>query len=71
MKKIYEYWFYKWFTKDWYKYLFEKRPRELYPLPFWKVLWCRYKGHPNGIVFYNAGGEEPDTSCKDCGDEIG
>lgn len=32
---------------------------------------CRLRGHPNGQVFYNPNGYEPDTSCKDCGEEIG
>ena len=34
-------------------------------------IWCRLKGHPNGMVFYNVNGYEPDTSCVDCGEEIG
>lgn len=32
---------------------------------------CRIKGHPNGEIFYNPGGDEPDHRCKDCGEEIG
>ena len=36
-----------------------------------KNFWCRLRGHPNGIVFYNYGFEaqEPDYHCKDC-DEL-
>ena len=34
-------------------------------------IYCRLRGHPNGQVFYNPNGYEPDTSCVDCGEEIG
>ena len=34
-------------------------------------IYCRLRGHPNGQVFYNPNGYEPDTSCRDCGEEIG
>lgn len=65
-------WFYKyvavWFQSWWYPYLFAKRD----PWTPWHiVLWCRLRGHPCGMVFYNPGGTEPDYHCKDCGDEIG
>jgi len=33
--------------------------------------WCRAKGHPAGIVFYNPGGLEPDTKCSNCEEDIG
>lgn len=33
--------------------------------------WCRRLGHPNGIVYFNVGGSEPDYSCKDCGEDLG
>lgn len=36
----------------------------------WEVRRCRMKGHPNGIVYYSSGCE-PDTRCKDCGENIG
>jgi hypothetical protein len=29
---------------------------------------CRMRGHPAGQVFFNAGGCEPDESCRDCGE---
>jgi hypothetical protein len=54
----------EWFSYWWYKYLFT----DLQDL---NQLVCRIKGHPNGIVFYNCGGLEPDTTCKDCGEELG
>jgi len=31
---------------------------------------CRLKGHPNGYWYYS-GGLEPDTHCKDCGEDLG
>jgi hypothetical protein len=34
-------------------------------------LICRIKGHPEGEVYYNPGGLEPDHRCKTCGEEIG
>lgn len=34
-------------------------------------IYCRIKGHPNGEIYYNPGGDEPDHRCKDCGEEIG
>ena len=37
----------------------------------WEHIKCRMKGHPNGIVYINPGGYEPDTTCKDCGEELG
>ena len=35
------------------------------------IVWCRMKGHPNGIVFYRSNGDCPDTRCRDCGEDIG
>ena len=52
-----------WFTFGWYQFLFEK------PFSFEKLV-CRIKGHPNGIVFFNVNGLEPDDRCIDCGDHI-
>jgi len=36
------------------------------------AMWCRFKGHPNGIVYY-AGptATEPDTRCVDCDEDLG
>lgn len=33
--------------------------------------WCRMRGHPNGMIYYNPGGTAPDGRCKDCGEDIG
>jgi len=48
----------------WCKYLFSK------PFSF-RALICRWRGHPCGVVWYNAGGTEPDMHCKNCGDDLG
>jgi hypothetical protein len=46
----------------------------------WSWLWeetkperilCRLRGHPEGEIYYNPGGFEPDHHCKTCGEEIG
>jgi len=34
-------------------------------------LWCRFKGHPKGEVYWNPGGDEPDHHCSTCGENIG
>jgi hypothetical protein len=46
------------------KYLFAK------PFSF-RALVCRGKGHPDGVIWYNPGGLEPDMHCKNCGDDLG
>lgn len=57
------------FDKDYWKYMFA--PRAYDDMSWLTVLWCRYKGHPHGVVWYNASGNEPDMSCKNCGDDLG
>ncbi len=64
----------KWFTISWYNYLFEYVPighKYGKKFPSLRAIICRAKGHPEGIVFYNPTGIEPDTSCKNCGDDLG
>lgn len=46
------------------------RTRDWRGLSPWEVRWCRLRGHP-GIIFYNAGGMEPDTRCERCLEDIG
>lgn len=36
-----------------------------------RTAWCRLRGHPAGVVFYNPGGFEPDMHCINCGDDLG
>ena len=69
----------RWLDVGWYKYLF-RLPERLYDRPLgWKYnnhtldyfsrVWCRLRGHPAGQVYYS-NGLEPDTRCRDCGDDI-
>ena len=48
---------------DFFKYLFKK------PITIRKII-CRYKGHPDGVWWYNLNGSEPDMHCKNCGDDL-
>lgn len=34
-------------------------------------LFCRIRKHPHGIVWFNAGGLEPDYHCLGCDDDLG
>lgn len=36
-----------------------------------RTAWCRLRGHPAGVWFYNPGGYEPDMRCKNCEDDLG
>lgn len=58
----------RWFEFAWWQYLFSKPWRQKLT---WEIFWCRVKGHPNGTVYYNPGGFEPDYRCKDCGEDLG
>lgn len=58
----------KWFTFAWWKYLFEKKNPDYH---WYEVLWCRLRGHPTGVVWFNVGGLEPDMTCRGCGDDLG
>ena len=53
----------KWLSFSWYSYLFK-------PWKGWKVLFCRIKGHPNGVIWFSDG-LEPNMECKDCGEDLG
>lgn len=39
--------------------------------PTWQQVWCRLRKHPNGPIYYNVGGTEPDWKCIDCGEYLG
>lgn len=65
-----------WFTRSWWDYLLTGRVRigsRSYGRPRygWVRFWCRLKGHPDGVWFYNVGGLEPDMHCRNCGDDLG
>src|SRR3989304_4965642 len=40
-------------------------------LGLFQTAWCRYRGHPAGVWWYNTGGLEPNMHCKNCGDDLG
>lgn len=56
-------WYY-WLQLWWWKYL-------LHNCKGWTNFWCRAKGHPSGVWWYNVNGLEPDMRCKDCGENLG
>lgn len=56
-----------WFTKDWWQYLLIKNKDTSRLTTF----ICRIKGHPYGVIWYNANGLEPDMHCKNCYDDLG
>jgi hypothetical protein len=64
--------FWRWFailtSAEGWRYLREKPHNKSWS---WTVAFCRLKGHPNGVWWYNVGGFEPDNHCKDCGEDIG
>jgi hypothetical protein len=33
--------------------------------------FCRFRGHPYGVVWYTTSGDEPEMICKNCGDYLG
>lgn len=37
---------------------------------WWTRVTCRFKGHPEGPIYYNVNGSEPDWRCKVCGDNL-
>jgi len=58
----------QWFTISWWKYLFG--PRYSY-IGMISTAICRAKGHSCGVWFYNMNGDEPNMTCKNCGDDLG
>jgi len=46
-----------------------ERPRN--GVSVWRAAWCRLRGHPDGPVFFDPIGTEPDMRCKNCGDDLG
>ncbi len=60
----------KWFCIGFYHYLFSDLSWTDGTLHSLKVIICRINGHKKGPVWFNAGGFEPDMSCKNCGDQL-
>jgi len=51
----------------WY-YLFQRKRRD----ESWHtVIWCRFRGHPYPVVWFNPDAHEPDMHCTNCGDDLG
>lgn len=66
--------FTRWFTVSWWGHIFAPIKVSRYHdewFPRIRTVWCRIRGHPAGIVFYNPGGLEPDYRCKNCGEDLG
>jgi len=57
-----------WFMKSWYEYLLAPKSNKV---SWFTAINCRRKGHPHGVTFYRSYGEEPDMTCKICGDNLG
>ena len=57
-----------WLTKEWYKYLFEKKDLNT---SWFRVILCRIKGHPHDVVWYNPDSLEPNMHCRNCRDDLG
>lgn len=67
----------KWWHPDWWRYLFAPVTRGWLgyrwyhrPLGYLNAIWCRYRDHPAGVFWFNAGGYEPDMTCRGCGDDL-
>lgn len=67
-----------WFTYAWWCYLLTGRNYygrgSYYPTKSrwgWTRFWCRLRGHPDGPVWQNVGGLEPDMHCQNCDDNLG
>lgn len=58
----------RWFTKDWWAYLFSKRYNDIGAI---RTAICRTNGHRCGVWWYNLTGLEPDMRCKNCNDDLG
>jgi len=64
----------KYFTLWFWSYIFHRPMRSRYNDEWhWKLrlIWCRMRNHPAGVVWYNPNGYEPDMTCKNCGEDIG
>lgn len=69
----------KWLSPFWYRYLFSNLPerrRESDSLRDvlrwkWTRIYCRCREHPYEMFWFNAGGLEPDTRCRNCLEDIG
>lgn len=63
----------RWFCPSWWRYICGPMKSRYNDEWYWKLrmCWCRIRGHPRGVVWYNPTGFEPDMTCKDCGEDLG
>ncbi len=54
----------KWFSRGYWSYL-------LTGCKGWTNFWCRVRCHPEGVVWVNAGGLEPNMHCRTCDEDLG
>lgn len=57
------------------RYLFHKADNPLWChnnriIDFCIRFKCRWNNHPCGAIYYNSFGIEPDSRCKNCGDDL-
>ena len=57
--------------REWIKYLFAPRGAWGNEVSWWRVVKCRWQGHPHDVVWFNGSGCEPDMTCWNCGDDLG
>ena len=61
----------RWVDPYWWRYLLATPEADRGQLrDLFHAFKCRLKNHPDGPVWYNPSGLEPDYHCKNCGDEL-
>jgi len=55
----------------WWKFIFAPKSNYYDEVKWRTVVLCRMKNHPEGVVWYNVCGLEPNMHCKNCGDDLG
>jgi hypothetical protein len=61
----------RWIMPWWWQYLFYPVTSKYDKRLTLAILWCRVRGHPYGVAWYNHHGDEPDMSCNGCGENLG
>ena len=61
----------RWFNIHWWRYLLAPTNKYYRDQSWARAILCRLRGHPEGQVYYNPLGTEPNTHCRICGDDIG
>ena len=60
-----------WYLVDYPYYLLDDSNADKDYGNYFTRCWCRFSKHKCGVIFYNVAGLEPDTHCKNCGEDIG